>query len=63
MLVLEIVDDGQGFDPEAARHRGGMGLASMEERVQAMGGTLTIRSGHSEGTTVRVSVPIQPAGA
>jgi signal transduction histidine kinase len=63
MLVLEIADDGQGFDPEMARHRGGMGLASMEERVRAMGGTLTIRSAHGEGTTVRVSVPIQPSGA
>jgi signal transduction histidine kinase len=33
MVMLEIADDGQGFDLEAARDRGGMGLSSMEERV------------------------------
>jgi len=57
-LVLEIADDGQGFDLEVAKNKGGMGLASMAERAREMGGTLTIESAPSQGTTVRVSVPV-----
>lgn len=57
MLVLEITDDGQGFDPEAARHKSGMGLVSMDERARQMGGTLTIKSVLGQGTTVTVRVP------
>lgn len=58
MLVLEVVDDGQGFDLDAAKHRGGMGLASMGERAREMRGTLTIRSAPGQGTTVKVIVPV-----
>jgi signal transduction histidine kinase len=57
-LVLEISDDGQGFDLEAAKRRGGMGLASMGARARAMGGILTIQSAPEQGTTVTVSVSI-----
>jgi signal transduction histidine kinase len=57
LLVLEITDDGQGFNLAATKHRGGMGLASMEERARQMGGTLTIESAPSQGTTVTVRVP------
>lgn len=58
-LVLEIADDGQGFDPEAGSNRGGMGLTTMRERARQMGGTLTIESAPGQGTTVRVSVPLR----
>ena len=61
MVMLEIADDGQGFDLEAARDRGGMGLSSMEERVREMRGTLAIESAQGKGTTVKVQVPIRPA--
>lgn len=57
MLVLEITDDGQGFDPEAAGQKSGMGLVSMGERARQMGGTLTIESAPGQGTTVTVRVP------
>jgi signal transduction histidine kinase len=57
-LVLEIADDGQGFDLEAAGNKGGMGLASMKDRARVMGGTLTIESSPGRGTTVRVGVPL-----
>jgi signal transduction histidine kinase len=57
--VVEISDDGIGFDPTArtirTRH---LGLTSMRERAQAAGGTCTIRSAPGEGTTVRVEVPV-----
>jgi signal transduction histidine kinase len=60
-LVLEIADDGQGFSPDAARERGGLGLASMHERAREMDGVLTIQSAPGQGTKVRVSVPVSPA--
>jgi len=60
-LVMEIVDNGRGFDPEAAlqapRTDKGLGLRGMQERVQALGGTLTIRSAAGEGTCIRVALP------
>ena len=57
-LVLEIADDGHGFDVLAARHRGGIGLDSMRQRARAMGGTFTIQSAPDQGTTVTVRVPL-----
>ncbi len=58
-VVLEVTDDGRGFDPDAtevrARH---LGLTSMEERSRALGGALTIDSAPGEGTTVRAVVPV-----
>jgi signal transduction histidine kinase len=54
-LVLEVEDDGVGFDPAApaARSRR-LGLTSMEERAQRLGGTLEIRSAPGAGTTVHL---------
>jgi signal transduction histidine kinase len=55
--LLEVADDGGGFEPAdpelRSRH---LGLTSMEERARRLGGSLTIDSG-SSGTTVRVEVP------
>jgi len=56
-LVLEIEDDGDGFDPNAGGIRSRrLGLTSMEERAQRLGGTLEIRSARGSGTTVRLEV-------
>jgi signal transduction histidine kinase len=55
-LVLEISDDGTGFDPTAPR-RVGVGLTSMTARTQEMGGTLDIQSAPGKGTRVVVRVP------
>jgi len=55
LLLLEVEDDGVGFDPDApgARSRH-LGLTSMEERAERIGGTLEIRSAPGAGTTVRL---------
>ena len=54
-LVLEVRDDGVGFDPGAAAVRSRrLGLTSMEERAQRLGGQLTLRSEPGAGTTVRL---------
>jgi signal transduction histidine kinase len=57
-VVLEIEDDGAGFDPVARETgRDGLGLVSMRERAVAAGGSLTIASDPGTGTVVRVEVP------
>lgn len=54
---IAVVDDGQGFDPDAARRRDSFGLISMRERIEAMDGQLLVRSSPGEGTTVEVTLP------
>jgi signal transduction histidine kinase len=54
-LVLEVTDDGGGFDAGAAS---GIGLVSMRERAAAAGGAVRVTSKPGEGTTVRLEVPV-----
>ena len=59
---IEIVDDGVGFDPDAARpERVGIGLFAMRERVALMDGDLHISSSTGAGTSVLASVPLHAA--
>jgi signal transduction histidine kinase len=54
---FEVSDDGVGFDPDTAELRSRhLGLTSMEERAQELGGRLEIRSAPGAGTTVRLRV-------
>jgi signal transduction histidine kinase len=54
-LVLEVADDGRGFDPAEPSRR--LGLASMRERARAAGGRLDVVSTPGAGTRVRLEVP------
>jgi signal transduction histidine kinase len=54
-LVVEVQDDGAGFDVESA-DRGRMGLTSMRERADLLDGTLTVDA-ESGGTRIRLMVP------
>jgi signal transduction histidine kinase len=54
--LLEITDDGRGFDTTGLPIRG-YGLAGMAARVEQVGGSLEVRSRIGHGTTVRVRVP------
>jgi signal transduction histidine kinase len=56
-LALTVADDGVGFDVDAAWGKG-LGLVSMRERLDAVGGTLDIRSTPGGGTRVQISVPL-----
>ncbi len=55
---LEVEDDGQGFDETTVAGGGGMGLISMRERTERMGGSFSLVSAPGEGTTVRVVVEV-----
>ena len=60
-LAGAVEDDGGGFDPEAegkARPSGGVGLPSMRERAEMLGGSLRVVPGPEGGTTVEVRVPL-----
>lgn len=57
---VAIVDDGRGFDPSAIAGRGeGYGLRSMQERAEAVGGSLALVSGPGQGTQVVAHVPLR----
>ncbi|MCC6393439.1 MAG: sensor histidine kinase [Bryobacterales bacterium] len=55
-ILVEVRDDGKGFDPSRMR---GMGLLGMEERVQRFGGALRIESQPGGGTTVAADLPLR----
>jgi signal transduction histidine kinase len=56
-LTLTISDDGDGFEVKAAMGKG-LGLISMGERLEAIGGTFQVRSQPGTGTTLEVRVPL-----
>ena len=60
--MLEIADDGIGFDvAQAEKRRPGMGLFSMRERVGLVNGRLAVNSARGRGTSVIATVPITVA--
>jgi PAS domain S-box-containing protein len=56
-LILDVQDDGQGFEPATAR-RGRWGMTTMRERAEAAGGQLHIASSPGEGTRIHARVPL-----
>jgi signal transduction histidine kinase len=55
-ILLELEDDGQGFDPTLTYN--GYGLKGMQERVHLLGGELQIISAIGKGTRIRVMAPL-----
>lgn len=55
--LLEVEDDGRGFEPQAATDTG-QGLGNLRARAEALGGTLEIRSEPGAGTSVRIRIPL-----
>ncbi len=63
LVVAEVLDDGHGFDVEAVETsygtRGSLGMLTLKERADLIGGTVNIESGPGQGTRVTLLVPIQ----
>jgi two-component system NarL family sensor kinase len=60
-VSLAVIDNGVGFDPDTALRgdaQGGVGLASVRERVDLVGGTVNVESAIGRGTRLYVVVPI-----
>jgi PAS domain S-box-containing protein len=58
-IHLTIKDWGKGFDVEAAKKGGGLGLTSMQERVRSVNGKIAIESKLMGGATIEVRVPLK----
>jgi signal transduction histidine kinase len=66
-LVMQIKDDGRGFDISEItgideKTGRGRGLFAMKERIRLLGGSCSVGSAPGEGTTVRAEVPLKEAG-
>ncbi len=57
-LLLEVADNGKGFDPQKTNHNLGHGLSNMHTRAHKVGGDVEITSEPGQGTTVLAWVPI-----
>jgi PAS domain S-box-containing protein len=60
-IHLLVRDDGLGFDLEAAQASRGIGLMSMQERINLVGGSLSIESAPGHGTSIHARVPLKTA--
>nr|WP_244375763.1 sensor histidine kinase [Streptomyces ficellus] len=60
-VVLDIADDGRGFDSRTVAPSGGRGhgLPAIRARAEQLGGTLTVESAPGEGTVLSVSIPLE----
>lgn len=61
-VILDVRDDGSGFDPAAPRRSSSFGLGVMRERAQRLAGTFTLESAPGAGTAVSASIPALPRG-
>jgi len=61
-ILLSVRDQGVGFDDEKMMTSRGLGITSMQERLKAVHGELSIVSHLSQGTTVCARVPIDTTG-
>jgi len=59
-LIVEVQDNGAGFDPHA--RGGGFGLVGMRERVEAQQGEFTLTTAPGNGTRIRVVLPLNGTG-
>jgi PAS domain S-box-containing protein len=57
-IILEICDNGKGFDTKLAENKHGTGLISMNERVNNLGGHIKMTSAPGEGTCIQAIIPI-----
>ena len=57
-VILDICDNGVGFELEYARSGGGMGIHNMEQRAKRLGGRLEITSSPGAGTRIKAEIPV-----
>lgn len=67
IILLEIADDGAGFDVEAVNRsydrRGSLGMVNLRERAELVNGMLNIESAPGKGTRVQVFIPLSESAA
>ncbi len=58
-ILVEIQDNGTGFDPDKVKS-GHFGLLGLRERARLAGGSMTIESNHNQGTIIKMNLPLEP---
>jgi signal transduction histidine kinase len=61
-VVIEVSDNGRGFETAAPRKRHSLGLMGLRERAQLLKGTASIESEPGKGTRVQVRIPMNESG-
>jgi signal transduction histidine kinase len=62
-VTLDVFDDGRGFDPGTVpppSESGGYGLRAMRQRIEQLGGELSVESAPGEGTVIAAQLPVNP---
>ncbi len=57
-VTMSVADNGRGFDPESAAGKG-LGLRSMRERIEALGGELSVESAPGSGTRLVAQLELE----
>ena len=57
-VILDICDNGVGFELEYARNNGGLGIHNMKQRAHKLGGHLEITSSPGAGTRIKAEIPL-----
>ncbi|MEN6338241.1 MAG: response regulator [Phycisphaerales bacterium] len=58
-LALSVLDHGRGFDPGQLKETAGLGLLSIRERIELLGGWMKIKSAAGKGSKFHVVVPYE----
>jgi signal transduction histidine kinase len=58
LASMEIMDKGKGFSPEKRSGRLTMGMLSMRERAETLGGDLSIKSSKGQPTVIKATIPV-----
>ncbi|MDN6664587.1 MAG: sensor histidine kinase [Tetragenococcus koreensis] len=61
-ILLRVVDDGVGFNPDQKEKAGSYGLRNIRERIAAIGGTVKVISFKGQGTSIEIKIPLIKEG-
>ncbi|GBD66213.1 sensor histidine kinase [Tetragenococcus halophilus] len=61
-VLLRVVDDGVGFNPDQKESAGSYGLRNVRERIAAVGGTVKVISFKNQGTSIEIKIPLIKEG-
>ncbi|GAA3015325.1 sensor histidine kinase [Tetragenococcus solitarius] len=57
-VLLRVVDDGVGFNPDQKEKAGSYGLRNVRERIASIGGTVKVISFKGQGTSIEIKIPL-----
>jgi signal transduction histidine kinase len=61
-ITAKLSDNGRGFDEMELEHGSGLGFKGMMERIESLGGTMSISSSEAQGTLIKIQIPVHKNG-